>query len=358
MKKILVAVAVLVVVGAFGSFIPVGGEVIEEPGSTAPGPAMDLSQYSEDPPGTPLRLLFIHHSVGGTLFATPGADGTGAHAPQCIWEEHPNGGGARQLLAEAGYEVHEAAYGSRMGEDTDIFHWLPKFGEHMDDVLRVDMQDETLDGELRNQIVLFKSCFPNSNFVGEGEAPGNPEGPELTVWNARASLTALLEHFAGHPEVLFVYVTAPPLAPPGPQPAWKWLAKKILGRSVGGEEQARAAALARQFNNWVRSPDGWLRGYEQDNVVVFDYFDVLTDHGQTNFLRYPTGGGTDSHPSTEGNRLAATELVPLINRAVRRAGLGDSSADDTSQSADAGVADGGARGDGAPAVGDGAPIVE
>jgi hypothetical protein len=322
MKKVVVVVIVLLVVAAGAlAFVPVGGDDGTEAGPTAAGPAIELSGHSDGPPGTKLRLLFIHHSVGGMLLADQGERDTGEHAAQCIWDEHPNGGGLRSALARAGYEVHEASYGSRVGERTDLFDWLPKFRDQMDDVLRVDLQDRQLAGDLRNQIVVFKSCFPNSEFAAEGEAPGDPAGPELTVWNARASLTGLLEHFARHPDVLFVYVTAPPQAAPVAEPLWKWLARKVLGRGRDAAEARRSAALARQFNNWVRAPDGWLAGYPHRNVVVFDFFDVLTDHGRSNMLRYATGGGTDSHPSAAGTSRAAADFVPLLNRAVRRAGL-------------------------------------
>jgi hypothetical protein len=322
MKKVILIVVIVVVVAGALAFVPVGGDRAEE-AQTAPGSTLDLAALDGSPPSAKLRLLFIHHSVGGTLLADQGPRETGEHAAQCIWDAHPNGGGLRAALAQAGYEVHEASYGSRVGERTDLFDWLPKFHDQMDEVLRVDVQDRQLPGDLRNQIVLFKSCFPNSDFVGEGEAPGNPAGPELTVWNARASLTGLLELFAAHPDVLFVYVTAPPMAAPAAEPAWKWLARQVLGRGRDAASARRAGALAREFNNWVRSPEGWLRGYAHDNVVVFDYYDVLTDHGRSNLSRYPTDGGGDSHPSAEGNRRATAELVPLLNRAVRRAGLAE-----------------------------------
>lgn len=322
MKKVIliVVIAIVVVAGAL-AFVPVGGGAVEE-AVASPGPTMDLSSLDDAPPGpgTELRLLFIHHSVGGTLLADEGPRDTGEHAAQCIWDEHPNGGGLRAALARAGYEVHEASYGSRVGERTDLFDWLPKFRDQMDEVLRVDVQDRRLEGDLRHQIVVFKSCFPNSDFVGEGEAPGDPAGPELTVWNARATLTSLLPLFAAHPDVLFVYVTAPPLAAPTAEPAWKWLARQVLGRGRDAASAQRAGALARAFNDWVRSPEGWLAGYQHSNVVVFDYYDVLTDHGRSNLSRHPAGGG-DSHPSAEGNRRAAADFVPFLNRAVRRAGL-------------------------------------
>ena len=58
--------------------------------------------------------------------------------------------------------------------------------------------------------------------------------------------------------------------------------------------------------------------------MVFDYYDILTDHGQSNLSRYATWGGEDSHPSREGNKLAAQAFVPFLNQAVRRLGLGGS----------------------------------
>jgi hypothetical protein len=320
MKKILIVLLVFVVVAAAVAFIPVGGSSGVETGSIEGGPMLDISAFSDEAPGVPIDLLFIHHSVGGTLLAAEGPE-AGEHAPQCIWDAHPNGGGLRDLLEGSGYQVHEASYGSRLGEETDLFDWLPKFREHMDDVLRIDVQDTTLPDGRRNQIVVFKSCFPNSFFVGEGSGTGDPEGPELTLADAQASMNALREVFARYPDVLFVYVTAPPMAPPSAIPLWKWAIKRILGTAIDPAELRAGHDIARRFNNWMRSPEGWLQGYPNDNVVVFDFFDVLTDNGRSNMLRYPTGGGTDSHPSAEGNRRAAQGFLPFINRAVRRAGM-------------------------------------
>ncbi|HZO17124.1 MAG TPA: hypothetical protein VFB62_27795, partial [Polyangiaceae bacterium] len=208
-----------------------------------------------------------------------------------------------------------------IGEDTDLFDWLPKFRDKMDKVLRVKLNDELLPQGERNDIVVFKSCFPNNDFVGEGDIPGNPAGPELTVTNAKAALTSLLPEFEKHPDVLFVYVTAPANAPEAPsQPAWKWLAKTVLGKPQPADIIARQASLARVFNRWVVDENGWLKGYTKNNVVVFDYYEILTG-GESDLSKYPTGDGRDSHPSREGNERAAREFVPLLNRAVRRSSL-------------------------------------
>ena len=276
---------------------------------------LDLSDYADAPPAEPLRLLFIHHSCGGQLLATPGPDA----GTNCIYTSNPNGGGLLLRLKKNSYEVHQASYGSRIGENTDLFDWPPKFRDQMDRVLSCDFQDTRYADGRRNQIVVFKSCFPNNHFTSAGTAPGNPGGPELTVWNARAAYAALLDEFRKHPEVLFVCVTAPPLAPQTPpQPRWKQLAREILGRD---DHRATSASLAREFNDWLAGRAGWLKDYPLTNVAVFDYYDILTGNGASNLSLYPTGDGLDAHPSREGNEKAAEAFVPFLNRAVRRAGL-------------------------------------
>jgi len=175
----------------------------------------------------------------------------------------------------------------------------------------------------RNDIVAFKSCFPNSNFMGAGTPPGNPAGPDLTVWNAKAAYTALLGEFRKQPKILFVCVTAPPLiAASRPEPLWKVLARKILARPRETVDP-QSGRRAREFNNWLKAADGWLKDYPLKNVAVFDLYDILTDEGKSDFLRFPTGGGYDSHPTREGNERAARAFVPVLNRAVRRAGLSE-----------------------------------
>lgn len=302
-------------------WVPVGGGLAAGPATGGRVAAMDLSAFSDARPAAPLRLLFIHHSCGGQLLAPPGAQAERG-AGTCIYAAHPNGGDLRHLLEQTGYEVHEASYKSRLAEHTDLLDWPPKFRDQMDDLLRTSHQDETYGDARRNQVIVFKSCFPNSGFVGRGTAPGDWHGPALTVWNARASLTALLPEMAKHPEVLFVYVTAPPLAPEAERErAWKWLLQTVRGRPHPKDALLESGAWAREFNDWVKARDGWLANYAGRNVVVFDYYDVLTGHGRSNLSVYATDAGADAHASSDGNAIAAREFVPLLNRAVRRAGL-------------------------------------
>ncbi len=315
MRKLLGLGIALATLGAV-MMIPVGGGTMTPGGSVPRVPSIDLSAFPPEAPGAGLRLLFIHHSCGGQLLADPGERA----GEDCIYATHPNGGGLRGLLVSQGYEVHEASYGSEIGDRTDIFDWPPKLGGMMEKILACDRQDTAYAAGQRNDIVAFKSCFPNSNFTGRGTPPGNPAGPELTVWNAKAAYAALLPELAKHPGVLFVCVTAPPLAGKlPPEPLWKALARVVLKRPRN--DPSASGPLAREFNNWLATPEGWLKDYPGRNVVVFDYYDILTAEGKSDYAEYPTGGGGDSHPSCEGNSKTAQAFVPFLNRAARRVGL-------------------------------------
>ena len=309
------------VAGTIVLLLPVGGindarmSVIEHP---VRAKALDLSGYSDGAPERPLDLLFMHHSCGGVLLAAPGPSDARANSIQ-IYNTHPDGGGLRTRLEKASYVVHEADRVSRIGRATDIFDWPPKFRDQMADILACDSQDLRHPNGRRNQIVVFKSCFPNNAFRSEGHAPGKPEGPDLTVWNAKAAYAALLPEFAKHPNVLFVCVTAPPLAPKtAPKPLWRQIVNKARGRT---NDPVEAGRLAREFNNWLVDQEGWLKNSTLTNVVVFDYYDILTGEGASNLSVYPTGDGYDSHPGSAGNQRAAEAFERLINRAVRRAGI-------------------------------------
>jgi hypothetical protein len=296
-----------------------GGEARSVPEE---GPAtLDLTPFSPAPPGAALDLLFIHHSCGGQLLADEGAERS-ASPSTCIYDSHPNGGGLRARLTRQGYQVHEASYGSVLGERTDLFDWLPKFRAQMAAILGTAHQDEPLPPGRSNRIVLFKSCFPNNLFRAEGAPPGDPNGPELTVWNARATFSALLPLLAQHPDVLFVYVTAPAVAPRlEPTSLARAAIRRARGQGSPVEELERSARLARELDDWLVGTDGWLADYPGKNVVVFDYYDLLTGKRRSNLSVYATAEGGDSHPSAEGHRVVSEELVPFLNRAVRRAGL-------------------------------------
>ncbi len=269
---------------------------------------------SPAPPAEPVKLIFIHHSTGGNWLADPNGD-------------QPNGGLGRALM-ENNYYVSATNYGwgpEGIGDRTDIPNWPEWFlgpnrdtimhavytenGQNVGDFGNWSRMGNDPGGE--NTIIIFKSCFPNSNLEG------NPDDPPLDVYNdweysvanAKAVYLALLDYFRTRPDKLFVVITAPPL--------------------MESETTAAQALNAREFNYWLVHE--WLQNYPDANVAVFDYFNVLTDpHNHhwwngseiervqatdNNFAYYPSG---DSHPSTEGHSKATAEFVPLLNVAYNR----------------------------------------
>ncbi|MEA3357526.1 MAG: hypothetical protein U9Q67_03760 [Patescibacteria group bacterium] len=275
---------------------------------------VDLSRYSNANPKNKQKILFIHHSCGGQWLADQGSENE-VFSKSRIYMAHPNGGGLRKLLEDNNYEVHEASYGSKIGDKTDICHWNAKFREQIDDILKCDMQDDLYDGLSKNQIVMFKSCYPNNQIESYGKEPGNPDSSSKTLANYKAAYNSILKYFRKYPDTLFVCITAPPLAQNIPSRT-----KEFIKNVLGSENSVKAMGIrAREFNNWLKDiENGWLSKYELKNVAVFDYYDILTNCGESNYSMYPTRGGKDSHPSSEGNSIAARTFLPFLNRAMNR----------------------------------------
>jgi outer membrane biosynthesis protein TonB len=275
-----------------------------------------------NPPAEIVKLIFIHHSCGENW----------------LGDYH---GGLGLALQDNNYFVSDTNYGwgpEGVGDRTDIGYWWDWFrGPNRDTYLNALYTESNRFGDYysrlrndpggENQIIMFKSCFPNSYLEG---SPGDPptigdnpiRGQEswsepYTVANAKGLYNDILEYFATRQDKLFIAVTAPPL--------------------MDGETDAAHAANARGFNNWLVNE--WLAGYPHNNVAVFDFYNVLTSSGgdpythdagqesgnhhriwngavqhiQTvsyDMAAYPDG---DSHPTPAGNQKATAEFVPLLN---------------------------------------------
>jgi hypothetical protein len=280
-----------------------------------------------NPPAQPVRLIFIHHSTGQN------------------WLDDDNGG-LGVALRDNQYFVSDTNYGwgpDSIGDRTDIGNWWEWFRGPNATPYTAALYAESgqncsysrletnPDPSGENQIVLFKSCFPNSALQGNVSDPipsieSNPLKGEScgsdahTVSNAKGIYLDLLPYFSQHPEKLFIVVAAPPLS------------------------DTNCAANARAFNQWL--VNDWLDGYSQKNVFVFDFYNVLTTNGGSattndlgretgnhhrwwngavqhksdgakNTLAYPSSGG-DDHPSRAGNRKATAEFIQLLNVAYHR----------------------------------------
>lgn len=256
-------------------------------------PAPLGQELNPNPPVHPVKLIFIHHSTGENWLT----DGYGDLG---------------RTLDQNNYFVSDTNYGwgpDAIGDRTDIPNWLEWFASdqterYMQALFNESGQHSAYTRTLsdpggENQIILFKSCFPNSALEGSPNDPPSAEG-WLTIGHAKYVYNQILEYFAVHPDKLFVVITAPPLSDP------------------------TYAANARAFNQWLVYE--WLVEYPLNNVAVFDFYNVLTgrDHhhrywnGQiehtftpgADTLVYPSG---DDHPSEEGSRKATEEFVPLLN---------------------------------------------
>lgn len=256
-------------------------------------PAPQAQALNPNPPAQPVKLIFIHHSTGENWLM----DGYG---------------NLGRALDQNNYFVSDTNYGwgpNAIGDRTDIPDWLEWFSSgdtelYMQALLNESGQHSSYTRTLRdpggeNQIIVFKSCFPNSALGGTpNDSPGTYA--DMTVAGAKYVYNNILRYFANRPDKLFIVITAPPLSDP------------------------TYAANARAFNQWLVNE--WLAGYPLSNVAVFDFYTVLTgrDHhhrfvnGQiehafvpgANTLVYPSG---DDHPSEAGSRKATEEFVPLLN---------------------------------------------
>jgi hypothetical protein len=348
MRRHLLLPALLILLLACNFFSPAGeesydvpdnsddaGDVVEPPDDGSPGDWQspddsdspgDSSGLDVSPPDQTVKLIFIHHSCGENWLAD--------------WS-----GGLGEALRDNHYFVSDTNYGwgpedsmlgGAIGDFTDIGHWWNWFlGPSSGEILGA-LYDESeqyseysrLSGDPggENDIVMFKSCFPNSALEGNpGDGPTTGSNPlqgmdcgsnDHTVGNAKRIYIDLLGYFGEHTDKLFVAITAPPLL----------------------DTDSEQAANVRAFNTWL--VEEWLDSYPHANVAVFDFYNVLTSNGgnpNTNdlgaedgnhhrirggILEYTTdqGGNTaayaeddDSHPTPAGNQKATGEFVPLLN---------------------------------------------
>lgn len=303
----------------------------EDSGSQEDGGMESPSTVTFNPAGPkPVRLIFIHHSTGEN------------------WITDDNGDLGKTLM-QANYYVSDTNYGwgpawgpenVPVGDLTDIGQWWiwfrsPGSAAIMDRVYREDGQLSTYTrftnspgGE--NEIIMFKSCFPNSALQGSVNDPvpsidANPLKTDSayseyhTVANAKGIYLDLLEYFKTRPDKLFIIVTAPPLS------------------------DGKYAANARAFNEWM--VNDYLDGYTGKNVFVYDFYNIMTSNGGSssandagkesgNHHRMANGavqhtvesgimgtkntaayasGWDDDHPTYAGSRKATAEFVPVLD---------------------------------------------
>jgi hypothetical protein len=222
-----------------------------------------------------VNLIFIHHSCG----------------------ENWLNDGLCQALNGNGYHVADIYYGWReYGDHTDTTDWPAWFTEDVTNLVYAQMNAMTAQNTIRpaaeeNEIIMFKSCFPNSDV-------GSDITDEMDIYNG------LLPYFEQHPDKMFVLVTPPPMI------------------NISDPQKTR------ELCDWLYERNtGWLSGLTTGNVFVFDFYNVLTHpdaHHQflsgqevhqsvkgADTLYYDSDG--DDHPNKDGNVKAAQEFIGLLN---------------------------------------------
>ena len=308
----------------------------------------------------PIKLIFIHHSVGGNwlahnyggLVSELNKNNYYVNDVSYGWEPSILTDNIvkkikRKILGKLG-RANQGAYGIGnrtdigqmpdwfLGPDSDLImgaiysenRETDIFGDHSNSTSSNPIPNP---GEkIENQIVMFKSCFPNTLLRGNPDDSAaqltkpvrnfTAASEDHTVANAKRLFNDILTYFRNHPDKFFVIITPSPQA-----------------------KLPKEGKIARGFCNWLVYD--WLKEneYQYKNVMVFDLFNVLTsghsssqnDFGQedgnhhriwngkvqhivnteNNLLVYPTKDG-DDHPSPAGLQKATQEFVPLLNHYV------------------------------------------
>ncbi len=209
--------------------------------------AKNVSENNHDSSQVPVKLLFIHHSVGGT------------------WLAHDFGGLVNELNKNNFY-VNDVTYGWEpptltdniikkvkhkvfktlgksdkgaygIGNRTDIGQMSDWFLGSDSDLIMSSLYGENLETDkfgdhknrnstkplknpgtvVENEIIMFKSCYPNTLLKGNAsDPPSQIKNPTLnftagsaehTVANAKRIFNDQLTYFGKHPEKFFVIVT-------------------------------------------------------------------------------------------------------------------------------------------------------
>ncbi|HHN93509.1 MAG TPA: hypothetical protein ENK17_01960, partial [Anaerolineae bacterium] len=161
---------------------------------------------SAAPPTATVKLVFVHHSCGDNWLST-------------------GNGGLGDALGANNYFVSDTYYGwgpGGIGDNTDIGHWWlwfrgPHSPTYTQALYETTNQHATYTRPMsdpggENQIIMFKSCFPNSHLGGNPDDPPTTGDNPLrgqssssayhTVANAKGIYNDLLVYFAAHRDKL------------------------------------------------------------------------------------------------------------------------------------------------------------
>jgi hypothetical protein len=229
--------------------------------------------------GTYTNVIFLHHSVGRNVIEQGNVRSLFTQEGYHFWDHDYNTIG---LTRPDGTRTH-TSYGIPGGDgggNTDPGGLAALFAQPVH-----DPPDNAFSRLMQHEVLIFKSCFPNSAITSEERLEQHKH------WYLQ--IRKVIDQ---HPDKVFVFLTSPPLHP----------------AATTQEEAARARRLA----NWLAS-DTFLAGHT--NLFVFDFFDLLAD-SDTNMLRREyqrSSDEADSHPNARANQTIGPLLVDFVDEAVQ-----------------------------------------
>jgi len=233
--------------------------------------------------GTYTNLIFLHHSTGHNLIAQGDVRPLFTQKGYLFWDHDYNTIGLTRpdgTRTQTSYDIPEITPGVRGGGNTDPEGLAVLFAQPVH-----DPPDNAFSRLLQHEVLLFKSCFPNSAIKSDE-----------SLEQHKAWYLEMRDVVDQHPDRVFIFLTTPPLHPEKTTP----------------EDAARARALV----NWLQS-DEFLAGHS--NLFVFDFFDLLADP-ETNTLRTKyqrDPDSTDSHPNELANQTIGPPFVDFVDEAVQ-----------------------------------------
>ena len=238
---------------------------------------MDNRSVASYRQGKNTDIIFLHHSVGHNLITQ---------------------GGVRESFTKAGYnfwnhDYNDPGLAGPSGQLVGYSYNVPDDNTDIDGLARIFKQRvyplplNTLSGLLQHEVIIFKSCFPNSNIASDDQ-----------MVQDKALYLEIRDVMDKHPDKIFIVETTPPLNP--------------------AETNLETAVRARSMANWLKS-DEYLMGHP--NIFTFDFFSYLAEEDpsspQSNMLKKAYHNGTDSHPNLLANETIGPKFVQFVIESIQ-----------------------------------------
>jgi hypothetical protein len=223
-------------------------------------------------------IIFLHQSTGRNLIEQGKVREQFQQAGYAFWDHDYNDIGLRTPASQfTGYSYN-----------------VPNDNTNPDGLAAIFKQPayplpfNTFSGLLQHEVIILKSCFPNSNIQSEEKL--------AQLKDYYLEIRSRIERYPGK---IFILLTLPPLNP--------------------AETSPEAAARARALADWLNSVE-FTNGYP--NVYVFDFFNQLVEQDPAaadyNMLRQAYRNGIDSHPNELANQIVGPQFVDFVIEVIQR----------------------------------------